>query len=62
MYLKLSIAGTDVKQKKGGVGLCNAEKDLPKVNSTVVFLMHCEPAEWSLNSYKFRVYNNFFCF
>ena len=27
-----------------GVRLCNAEKDLPKVNSTVVFLMH---SEWS---------------
>ena len=26
-----------VKQKKDGVRLCNAEKDLPKVNSTVVF-------------------------
>ena len=38
-----------MKQKKGGVGLCNAEKDLPKVNSTVVFLMHCKPAEWSTN-------------
>ena len=37
-----------MKQKKGGVGLCNAEKDLPKVNSRVVFLMHCEPAEWSV--------------
>ena len=31
-----------VKQKKGGVDLCDAEKDLPKVNSTVVFLMHSE--------------------
>ena len=31
-----------VKQKKDGVRLCNAEKDLPKVNSTVVFLMHSE--------------------
>ena len=38
-----------MKQKKGGVGLCNAEKDLLKVNSTVVFLMHCKPAEWSTN-------------
>ena len=37
-----------MKQKKGGVGLCNAEKDLPKGNSRVVFLMHCEPAEWSV--------------
>ena len=37
-----------MKQKKSGVGLCNAEKDLPKVNSRVVFLMHCEPAEWSV--------------
>ena len=27
-----------------GVRLCNAEKDLPKVNSTVVFLVH---SEWS---------------
>ena len=31
-----------VKQKKDGVRLCNAEKDLRKVNSTVVFLMHSE--------------------
>ena len=36
-----------VKQKKDGLRLssmrlCNAEKDLPKVNSTVVFLMHSE--------------------
>ena len=31
-----------VKQKKDGLRLCNAEKDLPKVNSTVVFLMHPE--------------------
>ena len=37
-----------MKQKKGGVGLCNAEKDLPKGNSTVVFLMYCEPTEWSV--------------
>ena len=37
-----------MKQRKGGVGLCNAEKDLLKVNSTVVFLMHCKPAEWSV--------------
>ena len=29
-------------QKKDGLRLCNAEKDLPKVNSTVVFLMHSE--------------------
>ena len=29
-----------VKQKKDGLRLCNAEKDLPKVNSIVVFLMH----------------------
>ena len=33
-----------VKQKKVGVRLCNAEKDLPKVNSTVVFLMS---SDWS---------------
>ena len=33
-----------VKQKKDGVRLCNAEKDLPKVNSSVVFLMH---SDWS---------------
>ena len=33
-----------MKQKKDGVRLCNAEKDLPKVNSTVVFLMH---SDWS---------------
>ena len=31
-----------VKQEKDGVRLCNAEKDLPKVDSTVVFLMHSE--------------------
>ena len=37
-----------MKQKKSGVGLCNAEKDLPKGNSRVVFLMHCEPTEWSV--------------
>ena len=30
------------KQKKDVVRLCNAEKDLPKVNSTVVFLMHSD--------------------
>ena len=28
-----------VKQKKDGLRLCNAEEDLPKVNSTVVFLI-----------------------
>ena len=33
-----------VKQQKDGVRFCNAEKDLPKVNSTVVFLMQ---SEWS---------------
>ena len=33
-----------VKQKKEGVRLCSAEKDLCKVNSTVAFLMH---SEWS---------------
>ena len=33
-----------VNHKKDDVRLCNAEKDLPKVNSTVVFLMH---SEWS---------------
>ena len=33
-----------VKQKKDGVRLCNAEKELPKVNSTVVFSMH---SDWS---------------
>ena len=33
-----------VKQKKDGVRLCDAEKDLPKVNSTVLFLMH---SDWS---------------
>ena len=32
------------EQKKDGLRLFNAEKDLPKVNSTVVFLMH---SEWS---------------
>ena len=31
-----------MKQEKDGVRLCNAEKDLPKVDSTVVFLMHSE--------------------
>ena len=49
-----------VKQKKDGVRLCNAEKDLPKVNSTVVF-----DAFWLervLNSWKFQVCNNFFWF
>ena len=49
-----------VKQKKDGVRLCNAEKDLPKVNSTVVF-----DAFWLervLNSCKFQVCNNFFWF
>ena len=33
-----------MKQQKDGVRFCNAEKDLPKVNSTVVFLMQ---SEWS---------------
>ena len=33
-----------MKQKKDGVCLCNAEKDLPKVNSTVVFFMR---SDWS---------------
>ena len=33
-----------MKQKKDGVRLGNEEKDLPKVNSTVVFLMH---SDWS---------------
>ena len=33
-----------VKQTKDGVRLSNAEKDLPKVNSTVVFLVH---SAWS---------------
>ena len=31
-----------MKQKKDGLRLCNAEKDLPKVNSTVVFLMQSD--------------------
>ena len=31
-----------MKQKKDGVRLCNAEKELGKVNSTVVFLMQSE--------------------
>ena len=31
-----------MKQKKDGLRLCNAGKDLPKVDSTVVFLMHSE--------------------
>ena len=52
-----------MKQKKGGVGLCNAEKDLPKVNSTVVFLMHCKPAEWSVpTNFRYIYINNFFSF
>ena len=42
-----------VKQKKDGVRLCDAEKDLPKVNSTVVFLMHSSLVEWSLNFCQF---------
>ena len=33
-----------MKQKKDGVPLCNAEKELRKLNSTVVFLMQ---SEWS---------------
>ena len=33
-----------MKQKKDGVALCNAEKELRKLNSTVVFLMQ---SEWS---------------
>ena len=33
-----------MNHKKDDVRLCNAEKDLPKVNSTFVFLMH---SEWS---------------
>ena len=33
-----------MKQKKDGVFLCNAEKNLPKVKQTVVFWMHFE---WS---------------
>ena len=33
-----------VRQKKEGMCHCNAEKNLPKVNSTVVFFMH---SEWS---------------
>ena len=37
-----------VKEKKDGVRLCNAEKDVPKVNSTVVFLMR---SDWSGNSF-----------
>ena len=51
-----------VKQKQDGVSPCNnAEKDLPKVTSTVVFLMH---SEWSdfLNSCKCQARNNFFWF
>ena len=40
-----------VKQKKDGVRL-NAEKDLPKVNSTVVFFMH---SDWS----GIRIFANF---
>ena len=41
-----------MKQKKDGVRLCNAEKDLPKVNSTVVFFMH---SDWS----GLRIFANF---
>ena len=33
-----------VKQKKGGVRLRNSEKDLTKVDSTIVFFMYFE---WS---------------
>ena len=33
-----------MKQNKDGVRFRNVEKDLPKLNSTVVFLMH---SEWS---------------
>ena len=40
-----------MRQKKGGVGLCNAEKDLRKVNLTAVFLMRCEPTEWSVPTF-----------
>ena len=31
-----------LKQKKDGLRLCNAEKDLPELNLTVVFLTHSE--------------------
>ena len=38
-YLLRVIRGT-CETKKDGVRLCNAEKDLPKVNLTALFLMH----------------------
>ena len=34
------------KQKRDGVRLCNAEKDLSKVNSTIVFLMRSECSDF----------------
>ena len=44
------------KQKKDVVRLCNAEKDLPKVNSTVVFLMHSDRSSlWILANCRYVI-------
>ena len=34
------------KEKRDGVRLCNAEKDLSKVNSTIVFFMRSECSDF----------------
>ena len=64
MRQRVTCKGTSeehVKQKKAGVRLCSAEKDLTKVNSTVVFF-YVLWVEWSLNCCKFQVCNNYFLF
>ena len=64
MRQRVTCKGTSeeqVKQKKAGVRLCNAKKDLTKANSTVVFF-YVLWVEWSLNSCKFQVSNNYFLF
>ena len=45
-----------MKQKKDGVRLCNAEKDLPKVNSTVLFLLNSERSDlWILANFRYVI-------
>ena len=44
LYICKGTSEEHVKQKKSGMRLWNAEKEPPKVNSTVVFLMQ---SEWS---------------
>ena len=46
-----------MKQKKDGGRLCNAEKELPKVNSTAVFLTQSEwSGLWILANFRYVIF------